>query len=123
MAQEEQHTNITGTHRFAAKLTHPKKSAISALPHPIKITVIHMPKKSCPLGYRIGDSWTIDHGVAPEGMCIWAWDSISWPFWPMTLDAPYPKYAEPGLTMRACPAREYQVLFELRRLRPESKTS
>jgi uncharacterized repeat protein (TIGR04076 family) len=30
----------------------------------------------CPVGIKVGDTWLIEDGIVPEGMCAAAWNAI-----------------------------------------------
>ena len=42
----------------------------------VKVTVHSVLKGECPAGFKVGDSWIIDSGKTPGGMCASAYYSV-----------------------------------------------
>ena len=83
----------------------------------VKVTVHSVTKGECPSGFKVGDSWLIDNGKTPSGMCADAYTSIAPAIRAFWLGGEQPWDEDRDITCRSCPDPEHLVIYEIRRLR------
>ena len=86
--------------------------------HKVKVTVQSVMKGECPRGFKAGDSWVIENGETPGGMCGDAYISISPAIRTLWLGGEQPWDMDKDVTCRSCPDAEHVVIYEIKRLRP-----
>ena len=82
-----------------------------------RVTVQSVTGSPCPRGNKVGDSWTIEDGITPGGMCSVAYIAI-------VLETAQMRFTGEGdVTVVSCPDPKHLVLYEVRRIREsESNT-
>ncbi len=83
----------------------------------VKVTVHLVTKGECPSGFKVGDSWLIENGGTPSGMCADAYMSIAPAIRTFWLGGEQPWDEVRDITCRSCPDPEHLVIYEIRRLR------
>jgi uncharacterized repeat protein (TIGR04076 family) len=95
-------------------------------PYAVKITVVDVPGKACPMGHKLGDSWLVDEPRTPKWqgdpakknkLCAWAYECFNYVLMPFCYGADYPKAVDKDVHLRTCPGPECQLMFELRRFK------
>ena len=81
----------------------------------VKVKVISQ-KGHCEAGHKVGDEWVVGDKT-PEGICIYAFDSLLPLITPLMFGGAYPWEKDPDMTTAACPDGQNPVLFEIRRVR------
>jgi uncharacterized repeat protein (TIGR04076 family) len=83
----------------------------------VKVTVLEVIRKECPQGFKAGDSWLIEDGKTPAGMCAAAYNSISPAIRLFRLGGEHPWDKDKDVTYISCPDPESILVFEVKRLR------
>ena len=81
----------------------------------VKVKVISQ-KGHCEAGHKVGDEWVVGDRT-PEGICIYAFDSLLPFITPLMFGGAFPWEKDPDMTTAACPDGQNPVLFEIRRVR------
>ncbi len=84
--------------------------------HRVRVTVQAVTKGRCGRGFKPGDSWLIERGETPAGMCGDAFTSIFPAVRTLWLGGEQPWDKDRDVTYRSCPDAEVQVVYEVRRL-------
>jgi uncharacterized repeat protein (TIGR04076 family) len=71
-------------------------------------------KGTCEAGHKVGDEWLVGEKT-PEGMCIFAFDSLLPFITPLMYGGAFPWEKDPDRTTVACPDPDNPVVFELSR--------
>jgi uncharacterized repeat protein (TIGR04076 family) len=87
------------------------------MPCKIRVTVHDVLKKACPQGFKKGDSWLIEDGKTPGGMCAGAYNSLSPAIRLFRLGGEHPWDRDKDVTYISCPDPESILIYEVRRLR------
>ena len=66
--------------------------------------------------HKVGDEWVVGDRT-PEGICIYAFDSLLPFITPLMFGGAFPWEKDPDVTTAACPDGQNPVLFEIRRVR------
>ena len=82
----------------------------------VKVTVHSVTKGKCARGFKPGDSWIIESGETPSGMCGDAYTSIAPAIRIMWLGGQQPWDEDKDVTYRSCPDAKVMVVYEVRRL-------
>ena len=82
----------------------------------VKVTVQSITKGECPR-CKPGDSWIIENGETPSGMCGDAYISIAPTIRLFWLGGEQPWDKNKDVTIRSCPDAEVMVVYEIKRLR------
>ncbi len=85
--------------------------------HKVKVTVKSITKGECSRGFKPGDSWIIENGETPSGMCGDAYISIAPAIRLFWLGGEQPWDKDKDTTCRSCPDAEVMVVYEIKRLR------
>ena len=88
--------------------------------YPVQITVKEILKGKCSLGFKVGDTWTMEKSLTPNGMCATAFAAIFPAIRTLRYGGTMPFGKEPDVVRISCPDAHIVVVYELRRLRPES---
>jgi len=72
-------------------------------------------KGTCDAGHKVGDEWVFGEKT-PEGLCIFAFDSLMPFITPLMFGGSFPWEKDPDMTTVACPDGQNPVVFEIRRL-------
>ncbi len=88
--------------------------------YPVQITVKEILKGKCSLGFKPGDSWTMEKNLTPDGMCASAFAAIFPAVRTLRYGGKMPFGKEPDVVRISCPDAHIVVVYELRRLRPDS---
>ncbi len=83
----------------------------------VKVTVQSITKGECARGFKPGDSWIIEDGETPLGMCGDAYISIASAIRLFWLGGEQPWDKNKDSACRSCPDAEVMVVFEIKRLR------
>jgi uncharacterized repeat protein (TIGR04076 family) len=67
---------------------------------------------ACSIGLAVGDSWTVDSALVPEGMCGWAYAAMLPFLQPLRFGGSFPWEAE-GEALVCCPDPANPVVFRL----------
>lgn len=76
-------------------------------------------KGNCPLGYKIGDTFYINEGKSPYGLCMTALSALVPGISVLMVGGSFPWETDPEATRRACQDYKNMVVFEIRRLPKE----
>ncbi len=87
------------------------------MPYKVKITVHAVTKNECPQGFKKGDSWLIEDGKTPGGMCAGAYNSVAPAVRLFRLGGEHPWDSDKDVTYVSCPDPERILIYEVRRLR------
>ncbi len=87
------------------------------MPYKVKVTVHAITKNKCPQGFKVGDSWLIEDGKTPGGMCSGAYNSIAPAIRLFRLGDEHPWDKDKDVTYISCPDPECILIYEVRRLR------
>ena len=88
-----------------------------SLPYIVKVAVHSVTKGKCSQGFKAGDSWLIEDGRTPGGMCSGAYDSVVPAIRTLRYGGEYPWNEDKDVTYVSCPDPEHCVIYEVRRLR------
>jgi len=91
-----------------------------AMPRPIRarVTVKSVTKRPCP-NFKVGDTWIVQQGITPNGMCSRVYYSVAFAMQAM-MDANAPE-AERNTAEVSCPDTRHLLVYEVRRLGPEEE--
>lgn len=82
----------------------------------VRVTITEVQKGKCSQGFKPGDTWLIEKGQTPAGMCSSVY-SVLYPFI-LTMryggEAPYAEDKE--VLKMSCPDYDHVVVYELRRI-------
>ena len=83
----------------------------------VQITVVSQEGR-CDAGHKVGDQWIVDGKTlkTPEGMCIFAYQSLQNVLVALMFGASFPWEKDPDSTTVVCPDPGNPCVFELRRL-------
>ena len=87
------------------------------MPYEVKVTVHAVTKNKCPQGFKEGDSWLVEDGKTPGGMCAGAYNSIAPAIRLFRLGGEHPWDRDKDVTYISCPDSERILIYEVRRLR------
>jgi uncharacterized repeat protein (TIGR04076 family) len=87
------------------------------MPYKIKVTVHEVIRKKCPQGFKVGDSWLLEDGKTPGGMCAGAYNSLSPAIRLFRLGGEHPWDKDKDVTYISCPDPESILVYEIKRLR------
>lgn len=82
----------------------------------VKVVVESVTKGKCPQGFKPGDSWLVEDGKTPGGMCAGAYNSIAPAISLFRLGGEHPWDSNKDFTCLSCPDPEHFVIYELTRL-------
>ena len=83
----------------------------------VKVTVQSVTKGECGRGFKPGDSWLIENGETPPGMCGDAYISCAPAIRLFWLGGEHPWDTDKDTTYRSCPDAKHVVVYEIKRLR------
>ena len=91
--------------------------------YPVVITVVSVRGK-CSQGFQKGDSWTIESNITPGNMCMLAYSNI-YPFLRTFMCGGEHIWnrRDRDRTLVMCPDIVNQVIYELKRVRPDETNS
>ena len=84
--------------------------------HKVRVTVHSVTKGSCGRGFKMGDSWLIESGETPQGLCGDAFTSIYPAVRALWLGGEQPWDKDKDVTYRSCPDAEVMVVYEIKRV-------
>ncbi len=87
------------------------------MPYKVKVTVHAVTENTCPQGFKQGDSWLIEDGKTPGGMCAGAYNSVAPAIRIFRLGGEHPWDSDKDVTYVSCPDPERILIYEVRRLR------
>ncbi len=87
------------------------------MPYKVKVTVQSVSKGECPQGFKAGDSWLIEDGKTPGGMCASAYNAVAPAIRVLRLGGEHPWDEDKDVTYISCPDSEHCVIHEITRLR------
>lgn len=91
-----------------------------AKPMPVQITITEIRGTGrCSQGFKVGDSWLIKKNLTPTNFCLSAFHAIYPALRTLRYGGETP-FGEKDVTYIACPDVKHVVVFELRRIRPDS---
>jgi uncharacterized repeat protein (TIGR04076 family) len=94
-----------------------------AKPMPVQITISEiMGTGRCSQGFKVGDSWLIKKNLTPTNFCMSAFNGIYPAIRTLRYGGETP-FGEKDVTYITCPDPKHVVVFELRRIRPDSDTA
>ena len=85
------------------------------VPYNVHVRIIST-KGECALGHKVGDSWLIEGGKTPGGVCGGAWNAIFPYVRVLAAGGEFHWAKDKDVVSFACPDAENPVVFELRRL-------
>lgn len=85
--------------------------------YPVSIKVVSQ-KGPCDLGHEIGDEFECS-GVTPNGLCMWAFNTIFSQISTLMFGGEYFWENNKDTVKVACSNVENQLVFEIKRIRPE----
>jgi uncharacterized repeat protein (TIGR04076 family) len=91
--------------------------------YPVQITVKEILKGKCSLGFKVGDTWTMDKSLTPNGMCATAFTAIFPAIRTLRYGGTMPFGKDPDVVNISCPDAHIVVVYELRRLHPTTGAS
>ena len=83
----------------------------------VKVTIESVTKGECPQGFKAGDSWIIEDGKTPGGMCAGAYNSVVPAIRLFRLGGEHPWDSNKDVTHVSCPDPEHWVIYQVTRLR------
>jgi uncharacterized repeat protein (TIGR04076 family) len=83
----------------------------------VKVTVESVTKGKCSRGLKPGDSWLIENGETPAGLCGDAYTSIAPVIRLFWLGGEQHWDKDKDIAYRSCPDAEHMVVFQVKRLR------
>jgi len=83
----------------------------------VRVDVKTVIKGACPQGFKVGDSWTIEDGKTPGGMCAGAYNSLAPAINLFRMGGEHPWDSNKDVTQVSCPDPERCVVYEVTRLR------
>lgn len=83
----------------------------------VKVTIESVIKGECPQGFKAGDSWIIENGKTPGGMCAGAYNSVAPAIRLFRLGGEQPWDSNKDVTHVSCPDPEHWVIYQVARLR------
>ena len=84
--------------------------------HNVSVTITSI-RGECADGHKVGESWLINDGKTPGGICAGAYTSIAPYVTTLRYGGELPWTADKDVVFLACPDPDNQVIFEVRRLR------
>lgn len=87
------------------------------VPYNVRVTIESITKGKCPQGFKVGDSWLIEDGKTPGGMCAGAYNSVAPAIRLFRLGGEHPWDSDKDVTHVSCPDPEHWVIYEVTRLR------
>lgn len=89
------------------------------MPYRIRVTVKEVTKGECSQGFQAGDTWLIEDGKTPGGMCAGAYNSCASAIRVFRYGGEHSWNEDKDVTLVSCPDPEHWVIYEIRRLREE----
>jgi uncharacterized repeat protein (TIGR04076 family) len=86
---------------------------------PVQITVKEIMKGKCSQGFKVGETWTMEKNLTPNGMCAPAFAALFPAIRTLRYGGSLPFGGEPDVVHISCPDAHVVVVYELRRLRPD----
>lgn len=87
-----------------------------AVDYKIVVKVVSQ-KGTCAAGHKVGDEWVIKGDHTPEGVCLYAFNSL-FPFTQvLAFGGTIPWEPNPDVATVACTNAKHPVVFEVRRVR------
>jgi len=86
-------------------------------PYKVKVTVHSVTKGKCSQEFKVGDSWLIEDGKTPGGMCTGAYNSVGPAIRTFRLGGEHPWDEDKGVTYVSCPDPKHCLIYEVKRLR------
>jgi len=83
----------------------------------VKVTIESVTKGECPQGFKVGDSWIIEDGKTPGGMCAGAYNSVAPAIRLFRLGGEQPWDTNKDVTHVSCPDPKHRVIYQVTRLR------
>ncbi len=83
----------------------------------VKVTVESTVKGKCPQGLKAGDSWLIEDGKTPAGMCSSAYYAAYPSIRTFRYGGEHPHAEDKDVTHVACPDTAVLLIMEVERLR------
>jgi uncharacterized repeat protein (TIGR04076 family) len=84
----------------------------------VKVTVDAVTKGRCPFGFKVGDSWLIEDGLTPGGMCPSAYNAVYSAIRVFRLGGSHPWDKDKDVNYVSCPDPKRMLVYEIRRLPP-----
>jgi uncharacterized repeat protein (TIGR04076 family) len=85
----------------------------------VEITVKEITKGKCHAGHKVGDYWLCKRDKTPGGMCVGAFNAITPQLRTLIHGGSHYWDKDEDVSYISCPDRNVQVIYELKRLRPE----
>ena len=82
----------------------------------VRVTVHEVPKDECPQGFEVGDSWLIEDGKTPGGMCGSAYNACYPAIWVFRTGGEHHWDKDKDVTYVSCPDPKRHLVYEVRRL-------
>ena len=87
------------------------------IPYKVGVTVHSITKEECPQEFKVGDTWLIENGKTPSGMCSGAYNSCAPAIRTFRLGGEHPWDDDKDVTCISCPDPKVCVVYEIKRLR------
>ncbi|MFC1978606.1 TIGR04076 family protein [Chloroflexota bacterium] len=82
----------------------------------VKVTVHSITKGECDVEHKVGDSWLIESGLTPDGMCAPAYHTMYSVIRHFQDGGEYSRDEDKDVKLVACPDTKHVVIFEVRRM-------
>jgi len=89
------------------------------MPYKVRVTIKEVTKDECPQEFKAGDSWLIEDGKTPTGMCASAYNVLAPAIHLFRYGGEYPWGDNKDVTTVSCPDSKRWVIYEVTRLREE----
>jgi len=83
----------------------------------VQVTVEKILMDECPMGFKVGDSWVIEGGKTPAGMCASAYYAAYPTIRTLTMGGGHPWDENKDISHVGCPDAERVLIMEVKRLR------
>lgn len=85
-------------------------------PYKVKVTIQSVTQGECPQGFKAGDSWLIEDGKTPCGMCARAYASLAETIQVLRYGGEFPWCENKDVATVSCPDPKRWLIYEVRRL-------
>ncbi len=82
---------------------------------PVRVTIVSAAGK-CPQSFKVGDSWLINEGKTPNGMCAAAYHNLFGYIRVFRFGGEHPWDIAPGVIKIACPDATNRLVYEIKRV-------
>lgn len=92
-------------------------TALTIMPKPFKVqvTVKAVTRSPCP-NFKVGDTWIVQQGITPDGMCSRVYYSVTFAMQTMAAMGPNIPESERNITEICCPDTRHLLIYEVKRI-------